>query len=221
MMGTIRHYKAAVTVTRTSGCLPQSQPIPWQSFITQTEVTPMTDPRLQRIAGLLTLKAGGQYGLSDINQRQHALQAAWLAERLGCPEPLIAASLLHDIGHLVHELGDNPAEAGVDDRHEERGYEFLKTCFGPDVTEPVRLHVAAKRYLCATEADYFSTLSKDSVLSLSLQGGPMSPAEVAAFEPTRCDFADSTSRPRSTDWKRHRWTISCPVWLGAFCQCNG
>jgi phosphonate degradation associated HDIG domain protein len=142
----------------------------------------MTDPRLQRIADLLTLKADGLYGLSEINQRQHALQAAWLAEQTGCPEPLIVASLLHDIGHLVHDLGDNPAEDGVDDLHEERGYDFLRAWFGPEVTEPVRLHVAAKRYLCATEADYFSKLSKDSVLSLSLQGGPMSAAEVVAFD---------------------------------------
>jgi predicted HD phosphohydrolase len=70
----------------------------------------------------------------------------------------------------------------VDDEHERLGHEFLMTMFGPEVTEPVRLHVAAKRYLCAKEADYFAKLSKDSVLSLSLQGGPMSPAEVAAFE---------------------------------------
>jgi phosphonate degradation associated HDIG domain protein len=142
----------------------------------------MTDPRLKQIADLLTLKAGGLYGLSAVNQRQHALQAAWLAEKTGCPDCLIVASLLHDIGHLVHDLGDSPAEAGVDDLHEQRGYEFLAAWFGPEVTEPVRLHVAAKRYLCATEADYFSQLSKDSVLSLSLQGGPMSAAEVAAFD---------------------------------------
>jgi phosphonate degradation associated HDIG domain protein len=142
----------------------------------------MTDLRLERISELLTLKAGGLYGLSDVNQRQHALQAAWLAERTGCPDALVVASLLHDIGHLVHGLGDNPAEAGLDDLHEERGYEFLAAWFGPEVTEPVRLHVAAKRYLCATEPDYFSKLSKDSVLSLSLQGGPMSPQEVAAFD---------------------------------------
>ena len=142
----------------------------------------MTDPRLRQIADLLSLKADGMYGLSDVNQRQHALQAAWLAEQTGCPDSLIAAGLLHDIGHLVHDLGDNPAEAGVDDRHEERGHQFLAAWFGPEVTEPVRLHVAAKRYLCATEADYFGKLSKDSVLSLSLQGGPMSAAEVAAFD---------------------------------------
>ncbi len=142
----------------------------------------MTDPRLEKIAELLTLKADGLYGLSAVNQRQHALQAAWLAEKAGCPEPLIVASLLHDIGHLVHDLGDNPAENGVDDQHEMRGHEFLTVWFGPEVTEPVRLHVAAKRYLCATEADYFSKLSKDSVLSLSLQGGPMSAEEVTAFD---------------------------------------
>jgi phosphonate degradation associated HDIG domain protein len=142
----------------------------------------MTDPRLTHIAELLTLKAVGNYGLSAINQRQHAVQAALLAEQQGCAEPLIVASLLHDIGHMVHNLGDNPAEAGVDDEHERLGHEFLMTMFGPEVTEPVRLHVAAKRYLCATEADYFAKLSRDSVLSLSLQGGPMSAAEVAAFE---------------------------------------
>lgn len=142
----------------------------------------MTDPRLAQIAELIELKAGGQYGLADINQRQHALQSAWLAERQGCSESLIAAALLHDIGHMVHDLGENPAEAGVDDKHEELGHEFLVSMFGPDVTEPVRLHVAAKRYLCAVEPDYFAKLSKDSVLSLSLQGGPMSPEEVAEFE---------------------------------------
>jgi phosphonate degradation associated HDIG domain protein len=141
----------------------------------------MTDPRLDRIASLLTLKAGGQYGLSAINQRQHALQAAWLAEKSGCSASLVAASLLHDIGHMVHDLGDNAAEQGVDDLHEERGYEFLRGWFGPDVTEPVRLHVAAKRYLCATESDYFAKLSRDSVVSLALQGGPMSAQEVAEF----------------------------------------
>jgi phosphonate degradation associated HDIG domain protein len=141
----------------------------------------MTDERLRRIADLLTLRADRQYGLAEITQRQHALQCAWLAERQGSGDALIVASLLHDIGHLVHDLGADPAARGVDDRHEERGSNFLAAWFGPEVSEPVRLHVAAKRYLCAVEADYFSKLSKDSLLSLSLQGGPMSGAEVAAF----------------------------------------
>ncbi|MBC4013820.1 HD domain-containing protein [Siccirubricoccus deserti] len=133
------------------------------------------------MADLLTLKADGRYGLHDITQRQHALQAARQAERAGGDAALITACLLHDIGHLVHDLGDRPAEQGVDDRHEAPGHAFLAAWFVPEVIEPVRLHVAAKRYLCATKADYFAKLSKDSVLSLALQGGPMSAAEAAHF----------------------------------------
>ena len=133
------------------------------------------------LADLLEGKGSRRYGLSDVNQLQHALQAALLAEQAGCNAALITASLLHDIGHMVHNLGENPAEEGVDDRHEELGRAYLAALFGPDVTEPVRLHVPAKRYLCATEADYFARLSPDSVLSLKLQGGPMSADEVAKF----------------------------------------
>ena len=141
----------------------------------------MDDPRLRHLAALLELKADGRYGLHDITQREHALQAAWLAEREGCAPALVAAALLHDVGHLVHGLGEDPAAEGLDDRHEEAGHAFLAAWFGPEVTEPVRLHVAAKRYLCATEADYFGRLSPDSVRSLALQGGAMSAEEVAAF----------------------------------------
>ena len=179
---------------------------------TQDDMT-VTNPRLIHIAGLLEHKAEGQYGLHAINQRQHAQQAAWLVERRGCAPALIAACLLHDIGHLVHGLGDNPAAAGVDDEHEAAGHAFLAQWFGPEVTEPVRLHVAAKRYLCATEADYFAKLSADSVLSLSLQGGPMSAAEVVAFRALprprrRCSYGASTSRPRSPAWRRRRSATS-------------
>ena len=134
------------------------------------------------IQALLEGKAEGRYGLTFINQQQHALQAAWLAEQEARGDALVTAALLHDIGHLVHNLGDNPADAGIDDQHEELGNAWLVNHFGPEVTEPVRLHVAAKRYLCAVEADYFAKLSPDSVKSLALQGGPMSAEEVKAFE---------------------------------------
>ncbi|MBK1658546.1 phosphonate degradation HD-domain oxygenase [Paracraurococcus ruber] len=137
---------------------------------------------LAEIRHLLEQKANGRYGLSLINQQQHALQGAWLAEREGRGDAMVVAALLHDIGHMVHDLGENPADAGIDDRHEELGHAWLQAHFGPEVTEPVRLHVAAKRYLCAVEPDYFARLSTDSVKSLALQGGPMSAAEVAAFE---------------------------------------
>ena len=134
------------------------------------------------ITDLIDGKGHRQYGLSHINQRAHALQAAMLAEAAGCDAALITAALVHDIGHMVHDLGEDPAAEGIDDRHEERGDSFLRQYFGPDVTEPVRLHVAAKRYLCATEPAYFGRLSPDSVRSLALQGGPMSAEEVAAFD---------------------------------------
>lgn len=142
----------------------------------------MTRDILGEIAQRLDINGRHRYGLSDINQIQHGLQAAWLAEQAGDPPSLIAAALMHDIGHMLHDLGENPADEGIDDRHEDVGHAFLVTHFGPEVTEPVRLHVAAKRYLCGKEADYFAKLSNDSVLSLSLQGGPMSGDEIAEFE---------------------------------------
>ena len=127
-------------------------------------------------------RATGQYGLSDVNQLQHALQSAALAQQQGGNADLIVAALLHDIGHMIHDLGQDPSRDGIDDTHEELAAAWLQPHFGPAVTEPVRLHVPAKRYLCATEPDYFGKLSEDSVRSLVLQGGLMSPAELKAFE---------------------------------------
>ncbi len=142
----------------------------------------MTQDPIASIAALLEEKGSRRYGLSTVSQLQHALQSALLAEQSGSGAALVTAALLHDIGHMVHGLGEDPAADGVDDRHEELGRAYLAALFGPAVTEPVRLHVAAKRYLCATEPDYFRRLSPDSVRSLALQGGAMSPAEVAAFQ---------------------------------------
>ena len=141
----------------------------------------MPDPRLTTIATLLTEQGDGTYGLANVRQVQHALQAAWLAERDGVPASLITAALLHDIGHMVHDLVENPAAEGIDGRHENVGEAWLARMFGPEVTEPVRLHVAAKRFLCGAEPKYFGKLSADSIQSLQLQGGPMNEAEMAAF----------------------------------------
>ena len=127
-------------------------------------------------------RATGRYGLSDVNQLEHALQSAAMAEAQGGDAALIVAALLHDVGHMIHDLGDDPAMDGIDDTHEDLAAAWLRSAFGPNVTEPVRLHVPAKRYLCATEPDYFGKLAEDSVRSLSLQGGLMSPAEIKAFE---------------------------------------
>jgi phosphonate degradation associated HDIG domain protein len=142
-------------------------------------------------------RATRRYGLSAVSQLQHALQAAALAEAAGEPAALILAALLHDVGHMIHELGPDPAARGIDDRHEEIGADWLARHFGPEVAEPVRLHVPAKRYLCAVEADYFGKLSPDSVRSLELQGGAMSAAEVAAFD--RDPYAEAAKRLRRYD----------------------
>lgn len=150
-----------------------------------------------QIRDIYAVHATGRYGLSAVNQLQHGLQAATLAERNGEPAAMIVAALVHDIGHMVHTLGDNPAADGIDDLHEERGAAWLERHFPPDVVEPVRLHVPAKRYLCAVDATYFGRLSPDSVLSLELQGGPMSRDEVAAFE--KLAFADAAVRLRRLD----------------------
>lgn len=122
------------------------------------------------------------YGLTQLHQLQHALQCASQAEQAGATSALITAALLHDIGHMIHDLGEHPAASGQDDNHEERGASWLTWHFGPAVTEPVRLHVAAKRYLCARQSDYLARLAPDSQESLRLQGGAMHEAECEAFE---------------------------------------
>ncbi len=156
----------------------------------------MSDLR-QELLSVYAGRATRRYGLSAINQLQHALQAAAHAERDGCTPATVLASLLHDVGHMIHDLGEDPAGRGVDDVHEELGAKWLAERFGADVVEPVRLHVAAKRYLCATESDYFSKLSPDSVRSLGLQGGPMSADEVAAFR--RLPYYEEAVRLRRYD----------------------
>ncbi len=133
------------------------------------------------IEEIYTERATRRYGLSDINQLQHALQAATLAEANGEAPAFVLAAMLHDVGHMIHKLGENPAEEGVDDHHEILGAKWLAKRFPESVSEPVRLHVEAKRYLCAVDPDYFGRLAPDSVLSLSLQGGPMNDDEVATF----------------------------------------
>ena len=116
-----------------------------------------------------------------VTQTEHALQCAAQAEQCGASDELISAALLHDIGHLMHDLGEGCADEGVDDRHELLGAQWLERFFPPDVVEPVKLHVPAKRYRCAVDANYRARLSAASIQSLALQGGPMSDDEVLAF----------------------------------------
>lgn len=137
---------------------------------------------IDRIFTLFQEKGNGAYFGEAVTETEHALQSADLAEQSGAEPTLIAAALLHDVGHLLHGLPEDLAERGIDGRHEEGGAAWLQRYFGPAVVDPVRLHVAAKRYLCATDPDYHAGLSEASRRSLRLQGGPMSPEEVSRFE---------------------------------------
>ncbi len=136
-------------------------------------------PSLEEITYLLTQKGTAMYGHEAVSQIEHALQCAALAESAGKSNEMIAACLLHDLGHLLHHLGQ-AVDEGVDDRHEYRAIPFLRL-FGLKVTEPIRLHVEAKRYLCFADKNYWATLSAASKKSLELQGGIFSADEAAAF----------------------------------------
>jgi [1-hydroxy-2-(trimethylamino)ethyl]phosphonate dioxygenase len=138
-------------------------------------------PVFERIAALFAERGEGQYGSERVTQRAHALQCAALAAREGAADALIVAALLHDVGHLVHDLGTDARTRGVDDKHETRAAEWLAGAFGEEVVAPVRLHVAAKRWLCAVDPAYYAILSPASRRSLELQGGPFTAAQAEAF----------------------------------------
>ncbi|SFB25925.1 phosphonate degradation operons associated HDIG domain protein [Collimonas sp. OK607] len=121
------------------------------------------------------------YSGEPVNQLQHALQSATLAEQAGAEPELVCAALLHDLGHLLNPQGETPSARGVDDTHQYFAIPYLRGLFSPAVLEPIRLHVDAKRYLCATDSAYWARLSEDSKRSLELQGGVFSDADAAKF----------------------------------------
>ena len=133
------------------------------------------------IVHLLETKGHAQYDGEPVTQLEHALQSAHCAEQAGSGSALIAAALLHDLGHLLHDMPGSPTRAGVDDLHQYRCLPFLRGLFGDATLEPIRLHVDAKRYLCAREPGYLESLSPDSARSLLLQGGVFDAAQAEAF----------------------------------------
>ena len=146
-----------------------------------------------QICALFAQRGQQTYG-EAVSQIDHAVQTAALAVRDGCSDALIVAALLHDIGHLVAPAPDQP---GTRD-HAGWGADFLLNWFDEAISEPVRLHVEAKRYLCATDPDYFDHLSAASKASLAVQGGPYSAAECRAFE-VRPGAADALTLRRYDD----------------------
>jgi [1-hydroxy-2-(trimethylamino)ethyl]phosphonate dioxygenase len=137
---------------------------------------------VQKIVDLFNEKGHSLYGGEAVTQMEHALQAATYARKNNASDALITASLLHDIGHLLHALPDDAPDFGVDDLHEELAALFLEKYFIKEVVEPAKLHVQAKRYLCFVDAGYYNTLSEPSRQSLALQGGIMNAEEAAEFE---------------------------------------
>lgn len=127
-------------------------------------------------------RGGEEYLGEPVTMAEHMLQGATIAEKNNQSEEIIVSALLHDIGHFTSEFGTFSMDDTEDRFHEEAGAEVLEEFFPSVVTDCVRYHVAAKRYLCATKPAYLKRLSEASVHSLMLQGGPMSPEEVAEFE---------------------------------------
>ncbi len=140
---------------------------------------------MQAIDEVFTLfgaRGGSAYVGEPVSVLEHGLQAAAFARQESAPLALVLAALLHDVGHLVEPAPEDLAEWDRDARHEQSGARWLADRFGAAVAEPVRLHVAAKRYLCATDPGYLADLSPASRRTLELQGGPMPAAEMARFE---------------------------------------
>jgi len=153
---------------------------------------------IDAIFELFEQRGNSIYMGEEVTQTEHMLQTAEEAERAGAPATLVAASLLHDIGHFLHGYNADAAEQGINSRHEDIGAAWLARCFGPEVTEPIKLHVAAKRYLCAVDPDYFESLSPASRRSLELQGGPMTASGIATFK-ANPHYADAVALRRFDD----------------------
>jgi gamma-butyrobetaine dioxygenase len=144
------------------------------------------------IAALFAAHGAETYG-EGVTMEEHSLQTAALARAEAADDALVVAALLHDIGHFIEQ----PDDAFGYHKHDRSGGAWLASRFPPVVSEPVRGHVAAKRYLCAVEPEYFDILSTASRHSLEKQGGPMSAAEAAAF--ARQDFIGRAVRLRRWD----------------------
>ena len=143
----------------------------------------LTPQNIVAFLGDIFERRGGEEYLGEpVNMAEHMLQGATIAEQSGQDEAIIVAVLLHDIGHFTSEFGTFDMNDTEDRHHEKAGAKVLVGFFPAAITDCVRHHVTAKRYLCATKPDYLKRLSDASVHSLKLQGGPLSLEEVAEFE---------------------------------------
>jgi phosphonate degradation associated HDIG domain protein len=169
---------------------------------------------LHDVEALFAAKGDRLYAGEPVTQLQHALQSGHLAEQDGADDALVVAAFLHDLGHLINDQGETPTLRGIDDRHEYVALPFLRDLFGPEVLQPIRLHVDAKRYLCArgdgavSGAEYWAALSVDSRRSLELQGGIFSEPEAEGFRAQ--PFAEDGVRVRLWDDRAKRAGAGTP-----------
>src|SRR5688572_13916896 len=163
-----------------------------------------------------------EYAGEGVSQLEHALQSAERAEREGAAPELVTAALLHDLGHMLNLQGETPTARGIDDQHQYFAVPFLRGLFPAAVIEPIRLHVDAKRALCALEAGYHEALSEDSKRSLGLQGGTFSPADAAAFR-ARPYGEDAMRLRRWDDAAKVPGAVTPPLehYLGIAARCAG
>jgi len=152
---------------------------------------------IEQIRSLFGQRGGRSYG-EQVTEQQHALQTATFALQSNEDDSMIVACLLHDFGHLLHDLGEDVADHGVDSHHEQLGADTLEPFFPPQIVQPIRLHAEAKRYLCRNNTEYLESLSAASRQSLVLQGGVMTQADADAFESNRY-FAEAVRLRRYDD----------------------
>lgn len=146
-------------------------------------VTNLNAKNIVDFIGSIFEKRGDEEYLGEpVTMGQHMLQGATMAEQSREPDEIIIGTLLHDIGHFTSEFGTFSMEDTEDRYHEDAGAAVLEEFFPKVITDCCRHHVAAKRYLCATDPEYFQKLSIASIHSLNLQRGPMSEAEIKDFE---------------------------------------
>ena len=166
------------------------------------------DSIVDHIEDVFSRRGAESYIGEQVTMAQHMLQTAQCAEQAGANNSLIVAALLHDIGHYKNEIPESSLAKCIDNYHEEAGANFLEDYFPISVVEPIRQHVATKRYLCAVRPEYFELLSAASIDTLNLQGGPMSSEEVIEFE--KNDYLEECIKLRYWDEDAKDSNRICP-----------